>query len=144
MQPLNTLRGVLRQSVRRLETLPITYRTNWTLGQGNCMFAAFAVGCRFEMGQHREMRRAAVRRMKERPEDFRPFVTDGSYEHYLAEMSKDRTWGDNLALQAMCAAYRAFVLVLKEEPNGAQVWMEVGDRSLRSSRQVGVLCVSES
>ena len=92
------------------------------------MFAAFAVGCRFEMGQHREMRRAAVRRMKERPEDFRPFVTDGSYEHYLAEMSKDRTWGDNLALQAMCAAYRAFVLVLKEEPNGDQVWMEVGDR----------------
>ena len=92
------------------------------------MFTAFARALGDGELSHMEVRQGAVTWMRSHPDDFVPFlsVTDWDEGGYLEEMSQDGTWGDNLTLQALCAAYKVYVQVLKVE--GVTLsWMEVGD-----------------
>lgn len=124
-----------KEFIEKVMSTPVSYKTRWTKGDGNCMFRAFARA----LGglSHQEVRAGGVRWMRTHPEDFVHSMVDrgGGQEHaleeYLEKMSRDREWGDHHILQAMCVCYRAHVFVLKEGgQEGGQMWTEVGDRDI--------------
>ena len=81
-------------------------------------------------------RRLAVWWMRTHPEDFQDFVPErfgtgtNRLDRYLDYMGTDKVYGDNLALQALCACYKAHVFVLKRGDSGAGdmrwMWSEHG------------------
>ena len=67
--------------------------------------------------------------MRGRQAEFIPFVPGDirDFIKYCDEMSHLGTWEDNLTLQAMCAVYKAYVRVLKENQDGTRDWLDVGN-----------------
>lgn len=128
-RPTNTLEGVSVHHVTIVPTVPPTFRTWWTQGDGNCQFSAFARAMGMGQSQASEVRSTTVQWMRDHPGDFVPFVSTMStpFPEYLQAMSTQGEWGDNLTLTAMCQAYKAYVVVLKMMDNGDMMWTAWGD-----------------
>lgn len=128
LPPTPTITGVDVSKVTKLNSTPPTFKTNWTKGDGNCMFIAFARAYPKPMF-HTEVRGRAVQWIRAHPEDFVPFLpfrggVQMTLDQYLGHMSQDGIWGDNLMLQAACKALLVTAMVLKKE-NKAFTWMGV-------------------
>lgn len=120
------------RALKRHDIHPMYYSTQWTAGDGDCMFTAFAKGydTRFTAAQ---MRRAAVQWIQGDTETYQPFLAAGYGPHYqtidtyLAEMAKPGVYGDHMALQALAEVFQVEIKVLKELDNGDYRWMTVGE-----------------
>ncbi|RXK34714.1 hypothetical protein M231_08030 [Tremella mesenterica] len=110
--------------------VPQLYHTRWTKSDGNCQFSAFARALQRDHVNQKQIRATVVQWIRDHSEDFIGYVPGGTSEFnkYLGDISKNGTWGDNLTLQAACAAFKVCVLVLKEEDDGRTLWVEVGSR----------------
>ena len=125
LAPNNSLQGIPSQDLIKVTDQPLSWKTKWTAGQGDCQFIAFARA----IGKvtHSEVRQKAVSWMRTHPDEYAPFKPPNlAYSTYLNRMAKPKAWGDNLTLQAMSMAYKAQVFVLKEGDNGEKVWLEGG------------------
>jgi hypothetical protein len=125
--PFNTITGVLKDQVTFIGSCPPSYQTKWTKGDGNCQFTAFARGLPSGQHGHLEVRKAAISWMRTHPDEFVPFMSV-DFNQYLVDMSKPGSWGDNYTLQAMCKAYKVYVIVHKVGDNGEGLWSDWGDK----------------
>jgi hypothetical protein len=124
-EPHNTLNDLWLEDLSLVDSGQQLYQTQWTQGDGNCLFRAFARALEGGQRDHSEVREGAVHWIRGHSSEFAPFIP-ARYEGldgYLVDMARDGTWGDNLMLQALCAKYEAEVWVYKEVDNGHRVWM---------------------
>lgn len=120
-----------RDTLIRLNTVPVLLRTNWVKGDGNCMFGAFANAIGQVGVTNKTVRRKAIEWIRANKEDFVDFMEDGITVHaYLREMGKDGVWGDHLMLLALCKAYEVKVVVIKRMEDGSWSWNYVEDREV--------------
>lgn len=77
---------------------------------GNCQFRAFSQELFHSQDHHAYVRGRVVDRIVEDSETYRDFVDD--FEGYVYKMSQDRTWGDEIALQAFSDAFGVNVHVI--------------------------------
>jgi hypothetical protein len=136
---------LLRQ---RLENLHLAMRT--IAGDGNCQFRAFSQNLFGTEEQHALVRARAVEYMKAHAADFRGFIDDGqsrrngNFSDYLSQMSKGRTWGDELTLRALCNAFGATVHVITSQ-EGSQFYLKyVPEVNQVVAKQVFLAYVSPS
>ena len=88
-------------------------------GDGNCQFRGLAFNL-FGSEHHAIVRKACCDHIKTHADFFAVFF-DGSdeFERYLANMSRDRHWGDELTLRAAVEAYSCIAHIISSE---AQNW----------------------
>eukprot|EP00775_Hariotina_reticulata_P002160 gene2160-2478_t len=68
---------------------------------GNCFFRALSDQLQGDESGYSSLRGRVVALMKEREEDFAPFVEDDqSFEAYIARMKKEGVWAGHMELQA--------------------------------------------
>ena len=73
------------------------------LGDGNCLFRAVAYQTPEGEGSYPRLRAAAVQEVQEHLDFFGDFFDeDFQLQPWLDEVSRDRGWGDNFALLALC------------------------------------------
>ncbi|EDQ86478.1 uncharacterized protein MONBRDRAFT_10797 [Monosiga brevicollis MX1] len=90
-------------------------------GDGNCMFRALMHQYKGTQHAHGEARARVVQYLSEHRADYEAFVEDDtSFDDYLAEMGRDRVYGDQLALVAFVQAYQVDVFVHQV---GKPVWI---------------------
>ncbi|KAH7370347.1 hypothetical protein BKA65DRAFT_471567 [Rhexocercosporidium sp. MPI-PUGE-AT-0058] len=107
-------------------------------GDGNCLFRALSDQLYGHQERHENIRAKVVNYMRENPNDFKPFVEvggslrhapkrrctskgstkgptqdeiDTTWEQYLKDMAKSRTYADQLEVRAFAKAYNIDVLV---------------------------------
>ena len=114
-------------------SVPPVYHTNWTPGDGSCLFSAFAKGL---VQNHQGyvhpasvLRKEAVHWMGTYSELFLPFVSvpdgveqDQAFKDYLRRMSQPDAWGGELELKALSQTYKVNVGVLKRRDNHRHMW----------------------
>mmetsp|Transcript_23366 Transcript_23366/g.59917 ORF Transcript_23366/g.59917 Transcript_23366/m.59917 type:complete len:391 (-) Transcript_23366:303-1475(-) len=87
-----------------------------TVGDGNCLFRAIADQIYGEDETHMELRARAVAYMRQRPDDFQPFIEDDeAFGDYLERMAQDGQWAGHLELQALSLLLRANINVHQAE-----------------------------
>lgn len=75
-------------------------------GDGNCQFRSIAFNLFGDQVHHAIARKAAVEHMQKHKDFFSMFFESGSeFKSYVKDMSKNRTWGDELTLRAVVEAY---------------------------------------
>ena len=67
-------------------------------GDGNCLFSAFAHQIYGNISMQSEVRATAVEYIANNPDEFKSFVENSDIDEYIACLSTDREWGDNLAI----------------------------------------------
>ena len=89
-------------------------------GDGNCQFRGLAFNLFGSQEHHAIVRKACCDHIKTHADFFAVFF-DGSdeFERYLANMSQDRHWGDELTLRAAVEAYSCIAHIISSE---AQNW----------------------
>jgi len=86
-------------------------------GDGNCQFRSLAFNLFGDQGHHAATRKAVVGQMKKHSDFFSMFFeTEIEFEKYLRDMSRARTWGDELTLRAAVEAYGCEAHVVTSEP----------------------------
>jgi len=86
-------------------------------GDGNCQFRTLAFNLFGEQVHHGVLRKAAVAHMKKHHDFFSVlFESAGEFKAYLSDMSRNRTWGDELTLRAVVEAYGCEAHVITSEP----------------------------
>eukprot|EP00929_Paragymnodinium_shiwhaense_P039855 TRINITY_DN20878_c0_g1_i1.p1 TRINITY_DN20878_c0_g1~~TRINITY_DN20878_c0_g1_i1.p1 ORF type:complete len:184 (-),score=35.63 TRINITY_DN20878_c0_g1_i1:490-1041(-) len=105
---------------------------------GNCQFRALADQLYGSQEHHAEVRSLAVAQLKTNPEFYVGFVP-GSFEEYVADMSRDGSWGDHVTLQAAADALGTKIHVLTN-PHGyiTDGLIEVAPRQQKSSKVLRV------
>ncbi|KNC45971.1 uncharacterized protein AMSG_00087 [Thecamonas trahens ATCC 50062] len=82
---------------------------------GNCLFRSFGFQLPgWGQGKHAELRAIACDHMRKHSELFAPFCeaeVDSSFEEYLDQMSKLKTWGGEPELSALAHHFRVTVVV---------------------------------
>eukprot|EP00929_Paragymnodinium_shiwhaense_P070021 TRINITY_DN35405_c0_g1_i1.p1 TRINITY_DN35405_c0_g1~~TRINITY_DN35405_c0_g1_i1.p1 ORF type:complete len:340 (+),score=29.93 TRINITY_DN35405_c0_g1_i1:138-1022(+) len=92
-------------------------KTKVMQGDGNCQFRSFAFNLFGEQAHHACTRQAAVAQMKKHQDFFGTlFESSREFKAYLKDMSRDRTWGDELTLRAVVEAYGCEAHVITSEP----------------------------
>lgn len=86
-------------------------------GDGNCQFRTLAFNLFGDQAHHATTRKAAVAHMKKHSDFFSVlFESAGEFKAYLRDMSRNRTWGDELTLRAVVEAYGVEAHVITSEP----------------------------
>lgn len=111
-------------------------RTKEMEGDGNCQFRSFAFNLFGEQRYHSLTRKAAVAHMSKHKEFFGMFFESaGEFKTYLRDMSKNRTWGDELTLRAVVEAYMCEAHVVTSE---SQNWYLVYQPESKDSRDLSI------
>mmetsp|Transcript_34812 Transcript_34812/g.100043 ORF Transcript_34812/g.100043 Transcript_34812/m.100043 type:complete len:274 (-) Transcript_34812:192-1013(-) len=85
-------------------------------GDGNCQFRTLAFNLFGEQAHHAVARKAAVAHMRKHHEFFGVlFESPDEFKAYLRDMSRNRTWGDELTLRAAVEAYGVEAHVITSE-----------------------------
>ena len=89
-------------------------------GDGNCQFRGLAFNLFGSQDHHAIVRQACVSHIQTHADFFSVFF-DGQdeFERYVANMSRDRHWGDELTLRAAVEAYSCIAHIISSE---AQNW----------------------
>ncbi|OXM75740.1 hypothetical protein C364_06643, partial [Cryptococcus neoformans Bt63] len=83
-------------------------RTNWTIGDGNCQFRAFAKALDNGRTSHQEVRRRVAQAMVQWPwRDFisHNYVSQQELEEDARRLAQDREWGNSTSLWLMGALW---------------------------------------
>ena len=100
---------------QEIKTMKI--RLKDVIGDGNCLFRAFADQVDGQENTHIVMREEACRYMVAHQEFFEPFLDeeeDGSFQNYIKLMLKNGEWGGHLELQALCECFKCVVVIHKQ------------------------------
>ena len=82
-------------------------------GDGNCQFRAVSQQLFGSEEYHMHVRQKAMAYMRSKREEFACFYADGvAFDRYLQKMERDRSWGDELTLRAICSAFGATIHVV--------------------------------
>ena len=74
-------------------------------GDGNCQFRSIAHHVLRDQDRHAEIRSLAMEWIRANPQDFEIyFETGDAFRTWANDMARDRTWGDELTLRAVCDA----------------------------------------
>ena len=99
---------------RRLQVLAL--KSVDMVDDGNCQLRAISMELYNTQEYHADVRRTVCAYLEAHEDSFAAFVGDGdSWRAYLARMAQDRSWGDELTLQAACAAYDLDIFVITTE-----------------------------
>eukprot|EP00123_Amoebidium_parasiticum_P022622 comp91289_c0_seq1/m.48560 comp91289_c0_seq1/g.48560 ORF comp91289_c0_seq1/g.48560 comp91289_c0_seq1/m.48560 type:complete len:349 (-) comp91289_c0_seq1:15-1061(-) len=80
---------------------PLGLRLKEVLGDGNCLFRAFADQIEGDEEQHAVYRRKVVEYMKAHRADFEPFVEDDvPFDKHISDLAEDGTFGGNDSIVA--------------------------------------------
>jgi len=60
------------------------------------------------------------------------FDNSKEFEKYLRLMKRDRTWGDELTLRAMCDYYRVTIHVLTSTPGFGGYYLKYGENESKN------------
>ena len=82
-------------------------------GNGNCFFRAIAHQLYGDESQHQKIREEAVQEVVKNSNSYRNFVP-GSFDKYISNLSTDREWADNAAIQATSNAFRISIEILND------------------------------
>lgn len=118
----------LRELTRHAVRLSM-YSSKWTTPNGNCMFEAFGRAVNDAILPPSVTRTAAVQWIDaNRDAALDRLSTAQTLDKYLTEMAQDGTWGEDLAMFALCEAYKVGVDILKKDGT-RYIWNQVGDRT---------------
>lgn len=116
------------EQIIRLPIQPPMAYTNWTEGDGNCQFRAFAMALDGGLTSHQEIRRRVVAGLRE-PEYSEHYVDrfagPDDYQRYVSRMERDGEWGDDIALNMMGRLWRVNVAVLRPNGGGGFNWNKI-------------------
>ena len=82
-------------------------------GDGNCFFRAIAHQLYGDESQHQMVREEAVQEVIKNSNRYRNFIA-GSFDKYVSNLSTDREWADNAAIQATSNAFRISTEILND------------------------------
>ena len=82
-------------------------------GDGNCFFRAIAHQLYGDESQHQKVREEAVQEVIKNSNRYSNFVA-GSFDKYVSNLSTDREWADNAAIQATSNAFRISIEILND------------------------------
>ena len=74
-------------------------------GDGNCFFRVIAHQLYGDSNYHNEVRARAVDQAVNNINDYSEFIEKGDVDEFVASLSTDREWADNLAIQAVSDAF---------------------------------------
>ena len=80
---------------------------------GNCFFRAIAHQLYGDQSQRQEVREATGQEVIKNSNRYRNFVT-GSFNKYVSNLSTDRGWADNAAIQATSNVFRMSIEILND------------------------------
>ena len=80
---------------------------------GNCFFRAIAHQLYGDQSQYQEVREAARQEVMKNSNRYRNFDT-GSFDKYVSNLSTDREWADNAAIQAASNVFRMNIEILND------------------------------
>lgn len=81
-------------------------------GDGNCLFRSLAHQLYGDDSRHLELRREAVRYMKEHRSDFEPFLgEEESFEEYVKQLAKPCKWAGEDAIIALAMVHQVQIVV---------------------------------
>eukprot|EP00241_Pyramimonas_parkeae_P012305 CAMPEP_0114254480 /NCGR_PEP_ID=MMETSP0058-20121206/17000_1 /TAXON_ID=36894 /ORGANISM="Pyramimonas parkeae, CCMP726" /LENGTH=290 /DNA_ID=CAMNT_0001368699 /DNA_START=582 /DNA_END=1454 /DNA_ORIENTATION=- len=84
------------------------------MDDGNCQFRSCAFHLYGHQKHHQVVRDKAVRYMRDNSQMFKLyFATEKDWEQYIANMSMNRTWGDELTLRAVTDSFGTVVHVVQ-------------------------------
>mmetsp|Transcript_13325 Transcript_13325/g.17800 ORF Transcript_13325/g.17800 Transcript_13325/m.17800 type:complete len:352 (-) Transcript_13325:1426-2481(-) len=99
---------------QRLEFLGL--RTHHMADDGNCQFRAISFELYNSQEYHLYIRAKLVEYLRAHADTFAAFVGDQQdFLNYLDTMAKDRSWGDELTLQACCDCFSVDIHVITTE-----------------------------
>lgn len=81
---------------------------------GHCLYSAFARNTE-DSGGYTSARRKCAAYIREHPDDFAPFIEDGTVEELAAKVEGTAEWGGQLEVMALAGAYGVAVKVLQGE-----------------------------
>lgn len=90
-------------------------------GDGSCQFASLSDQLFRNLSKTDELRREAIQQLRQKPEYYIEFVYDTSYHQYCTNMSKSKTWGDHLTLQALADRLHIVINLLTSYQNTPHV-----------------------
>ena len=99
---------------------------------GNCQFRALSHQLFGTQAHHKEVRAEAVAHIRANEEVFAPFFTGGEMVRYLAAMGRDRTWGDELTLRAVCDSFGVVLYIVQSTQEN---WLLTYEPEGRSSKR---------
>ena len=82
-------------------------------GDGNCFFRPIAHQLYGDESQHQKVREEAVQEVIKNSNRYRNFVA-GSFDKYVSNLSTDREWADNAAIQANSNAFHISIEILND------------------------------
>eukprot|EP01023_Acetabularia_acetabulum_P041297 TRINITY_DN401_c0_g1_i10.p2 TRINITY_DN401_c0_g1~~TRINITY_DN401_c0_g1_i10.p2 ORF type:complete len:281 (-),score=17.78 TRINITY_DN401_c0_g1_i10:439-1281(-) len=85
-------------------------------GDGNCQFRSIAWWLYGNQNEHNVVRRRALDYMRQNKGEFECFLGQ-DVPKYLKQMCKDREWGDELTLRAICESYGLVLNVISSQQN---------------------------
>ena len=88
-------------------------------GDGNCQFYSLSRVLReknIDNISHRDLRKLAVNIIKSDREHFMSFVPSDDHNTYIRDMTRNKTYGDNITLSAIALNYGIKIIVLR--PHG--------------------------
>jgi len=101
---------------------------------GNCQFRAVSQQLYGSQAHHMFVRSQAVAYMNERKEEFACFFPGSAFERYLTKMGRDREWGDELTLRAICNALGVVVHVITSNDDNWYLKYEPDEQ--RTAKQI--------
>eukprot|EP00899_Mesostigma_viride_P012515 jgi/Mesvir1/21264/Mv21665-RA.1 len=100
-------------------------------GDGNCQFAAVSDQLYRTPTNHRAVRSAVVKQLKQHPAQFSGYIP-GDYHAYVRDMSRSGTWGDHITLQAVADVFGVRLNVLTSFEEAALI--EIAPKEQHSQR----------
>ncbi|KAJ8600166.1 hypothetical protein CTAYLR_001931 [Chrysophaeum taylorii] len=98
---------------------------------GNCQFRAFAQELFNSQAHHALVRERVAKRLSDDAAKYRNFVDD--FDHYLRTIKQDRTWGDELSLQACCDEFDVDIHIITTETNHYHLHYQPADDLQRTT-----------
>eukprot|EP00041_Stephanoeca_diplocostata_P019037 m.403870 g.403870 ORF g.403870 m.403870 type:complete len:402 (-) comp21195_c0_seq5:217-1422(-) len=110
----DSILGGIKRLEERLKHLGM--RTIPSEDDGNCQFRSLSQELYGTQDYHLGVRASVVQHMMMHADSFAPFVgTDEDFQRYLRDMSKNKTWGDELTLRAAVDFFNVKVHVITTE-----------------------------
>ena len=107
-------------------------------GDENCFFRAIAHQLYGDESKHHKVREEAAQEVIKNSNRYRNFVA-GSFDKYVSNISTDREWADNAAIQATSKAFRISTEILNDSERIPSYTILPFDEDSVASPQHGVV-----
>lgn len=112
------------------------------VGGGACQFRAVAGQLFQNQERHPEVRRKAIKQLRNEPYRYSALVRDESWPEYLIRMADPQTWGDDISLQALADSYNIKMIILTSQPE-SQVKQVFPSAAGKPARTIWLGCLAE-